>query len=119
MGSQLSGGFPLFIQVATVLWRFANSSFGFRVMEMALGIKDGSYNNFTNRFLGAMKHVSEQVITWPVNDREQALEIADGFRGRGTAEEPRLSGVIGAMDGKLVVNHKPASRGNLYVDHKN
>ncbi|KAG2214220.1 hypothetical protein INT45_010706 [Circinella minor] len=119
MGSQLHGGFPLFIQVATVLWRFANSTFGFRVMEMTLGIKDGSYNNFTNRFVDAMKHVGEQVITWPVNDHERALEIANGFRGRGTAEEPRLSGVIGAIDGKLVVIHKPASRGNLYVDRKN
>ncbi|KAG2215837.1 hypothetical protein INT45_002906 [Circinella minor] len=119
MGSQLHGRFPLFIQVATVLWRFANSMFGFRVMEMTLGIKDGSYNNFTNRFVDAMKHVGEQVIIWPVNDRERALEIANGFRGRGTAEELRLSGVIGAMDGKLVVIHKPASRGNLYVDRKN
>ena len=73
IGSQTHGGFPVEVQVATILWRFANSTYGFRIMQKTLGITDGSYNNFTNRFIKAMRRVGESVITWPVRDPQCAL----------------------------------------------
>ena len=73
IGSQTYSGFPVEVQVATVLWRFANSTYSFHIMQKTLSITDGSYNNFTNHFIKAMRRVGESVITWPVYDPQHAL----------------------------------------------
>ena len=88
-------------------------------MNKTLGITDGSYNNFTNRFIKVMKKIGESIITWPIRDPQCALLNAEGFLSKGTTAEPHLPQVIGTMDGKLINIQKPNKHGNLYVDHKN
>ncbi|KAI7855432.1 hypothetical protein BDC45DRAFT_568326 [Circinella umbellata] len=117
-GSQAKDGYPVEIQVAVVLWRFANSMFGFRVMQETLGISDGSYTNFTDRFISAMQVVSHKYITWPKDDLVRTREIAEGFIIKSTREKPRLPSVIGAMDGKLVVIQKHARYSDFYHELK-
>lgn len=116
-GSQLRNGIPVEIQIALVLWRFANTHFGFRIAEVNLGVSAGSYNNVTNRFVDFMFRISASVISWPYNDPVRALEIANGFKNLG--DNKRLDNVIGAMDGKNFVIQKPHIRGNDYIDRKN
>ena len=48
-------------------------------MEKTLGITVGSYNNFTNRFIKAMRRIGERVITWPIHNTQRALQNAKGF----------------------------------------
>ncbi|KAG2215747.1 hypothetical protein INT45_005204 [Circinella minor] len=105
VGSQARGGVPIEIQVAAVLWRFANSHFGFHLMCVLLNISDGSFSNFTDRFIKAMKRV--------------ARNIAHQFKAKDGSDSRRLGKVIGAMDGKLVVIQKPSGRGDQFVDRKN
>ena len=113
------GGYPTEVQVAVVLWRFANGLFGFRLLKNMLGITDGSVNKFTNRFVKAMTRIAPQFINWPFNDSERATAIAQGFESLGGPQSRRLPRVIGAMDGKLVVIQKPKEHGNRFVDRKN
>lgn len=118
-GSQTHpNSYPVHVQVAVVLWRFANSHFGFRIMRETLGISDSSYNNFTNRFNNATVRIGKRVITWPKNDLERTRRITQGFH-LGGCDQTRLPGGIGAMDGKLVVIQKPSKNGDMYVDRKN
>lgn len=116
-GSQLRNGIPVEIQIALVLWRFANTHFGFRIAEINLGVSAGTFNNITNRFVDFMFRISASVISWPYNDSARAIGIANGFKNLG--ENQRLDNTIGAMDGKNFVIQKPHVRGNDYVDRKN
>lgn len=118
VGSILRGGYPVEIQLATVLWRFSNTHFGYRIANVHLGVPAGSYNNFTNRFIDAMIKISENIIKWPVNDPRRADEIAEGFASLGGRSELKLAKILGAVDGKLVVIQKPSKNGNTYVDRK-
>jgi hypothetical protein len=43
-----------YIQIAAVLWRYANCHFGYRIFEATMGFSQGSYHNFSERFLAAM-----------------------------------------------------------------
>lgn len=61
-GSQLRNGIPVEIQIALVLWRFANTHFGFRIAEVNLGVSAGTYNNITNRFIDFMFRISQSII---------------------------------------------------------
>ncbi|KAG2193018.1 hypothetical protein INT47_012143 [Mucor saturninus] len=88
------------VQVTCVLWRFANTHFGYRIAETHLGVTAGLFNNFTNRFIDAMLEITPEIITWPIEDGERALNNAR------------------AIDSKLVVIQKPAINGNAYVDGK-
>ncbi|KAG2216072.1 hypothetical protein INT45_001345 [Circinella minor] len=119
VGSQARGGVPIEIQVAAILWRFANSHFGFRLMCVSLNISDGSFSNFTDRFIEAMKRVGEREIIWPKNDIQLARNIAHQFKTKDGSDSRRLGKVIGAMDGKLVVIQKACGRGDQFVDRKN
>ena len=118
LGSILRGGYSVEVQVACVLWRFANTHFGYRIAETYLGVTAGSFNNFTNRFIDAMLEITPELITWPIEDRQRALNNAREFAELGGPGATRLSGVLGAIDGKLVVIQKPAINGNAYVDRK-
>ncbi|KAG2194761.1 hypothetical protein INT47_012063, partial [Mucor saturninus] len=118
LGSVLRGGYSVEVQVACVLWRFANTHFGYRIAETHLGVTAGSFNNFTNRFIDAMLEITPEIITWPIEDRKRALNNAREFSELGGPDATRLSGVLGAIDGKLVVIQKPAINGNAYVDRK-
>ena len=115
-GSILRGRIPVEVQVATVLWRFSNCHYGYRIAETTLGVSAGSYHNFTERFLGAMMTISKSVITWPINNPARAAEIANEFQERG--DTVRLDEALGAIDGKNFVIQKPSVRGNDYVDRK-
>lgn len=106
------------IQVASILWRFSITHFGFRIAHVHLGIPAGSYHNFTVRFLDAMIRISKNKIKWPIDDPERADEIAEGFASLGGRSELKLNKVLGAIDGKLVVIQKPSVNGNSYVDRK-
>ena len=119
IGSQTHGGFPVEVQVATVPWRFANSTYGFRIMNETVDITDGSYNNFTNRFIKAMRKIGESVIIWPLRDPQRCILNPGKFLSKGTAAEPRLPQVIDTMNGKLINIQKPSKHGNLYIDRKN
>ncbi|KAG2201841.1 hypothetical protein INT47_004398 [Mucor saturninus] len=110
--SSLRGGYSVEIQVACVLWRFANTHFGYRIAETHLGITAGSFNNFTNRFIDAMLEITPEIIT------ERALNNAREFSKLDGPDATRLSGVLGAIDDKLVVIQKPAINGNAYVNRK-
>ena len=90
IGSQTHGGFLVEVQVTTVLWRFANSTYGFQIMNKTLGITNGSYNNFTNHFIKVMRKIGESIITWSIYDPQRALLNTEGFLSKGTTVEPRL-----------------------------
>lgn len=114
LGSQTSGGYPIYVQVAIVLWRFANCHFGYRIAKVFLGVTHGSYNNFTNRFINAMvDDCTRHFIQWPKTPQE-IQDTTEGFEALNG-----LKGCIGAVDGKLVVIHKPSENGNQYIDRKN
>jgi hypothetical protein len=119
LGSQARGGIPVEIQVATVLWRFSSTHYGYAQARRTLGISDGSYGNFTKRFLDAMIDASADLIQWPTNDPIASNNIAQGFSDLSTPVKKILPNVVGAMDGKLVVIQKPAKDGNAFVDRKN
>ncbi|KAL0088719.1 hypothetical protein J3Q64DRAFT_1881754 [Phycomyces blakesleeanus] len=106
-----NNSYPIEIQVATVLWRFANTHFGYHLTEQFLGVSAGSYTRFTMRFITAMSDYSDKFVNWGVHDSETAARRAAEF------EQPerrgvRLPGVIGAIDGKLISIQKPSLHGN-------
>ncbi|KAI8068400.1 hypothetical protein BC940DRAFT_366939 [Gongronella butleri] len=105
---------PVDIQIACVLWRFANAHIGYRTFAVNLGYSQGSYRNFTKRFVIAIKDTfADRPFKWPRG--EKAHEAAALFqrlplRLHGRSEHPnarRLPNVIGAIDGKLVTIHRP------------
>lgn len=119
-GSIARGGYSVEIQVACVLWRFANTHFGYRIAEVTLGVSAGSYRNFTERFNGAMHAICFEVISWPLNDPVKAMQSANEHVRLGVVGRRRtLPKVLGSIDGKLVVIQKPSENGNAYVDRKN
>ncbi|CAO3587183.1 unnamed protein product [Absidia cylindrospora] len=104
---------PVYIQVACVLWRFANAHFGYRMASIQMSISQGSYHKFTVRFLEAMIDIHGGVISWPVG--EELDRVEEGFRG----VDKLPGGVVGAIDGKLVVIHKPHGvNAEFYRDRK-
>ena len=44
-GSIARGGYPVEVQLACILWRFANTHFGYRIASVSLGVTAGSYRN--------------------------------------------------------------------------
>lgn len=48
---------PVWTQVAVILWRFSNTHFGYRMAKDKFGCGHGSYNDFTDRFILAMSTV--------------------------------------------------------------
>lgn len=117
-GSITRRGYSVEIQVASILWRFSNTHFGYRIAQVHLGIPAGSYCKFTNRFLDAMIRISNNVIKWPITDISRANSIANGFASLKGRSEYKLNRIIGAVDGKLVVIQKPSVNGNTYVVRK-
>ncbi|KAL0085161.1 hypothetical protein J3Q64DRAFT_1835575 [Phycomyces blakesleeanus] len=110
--------YPIELQFATVLWRFANTNFEYRLAEQFLDISAGSYTRFTMRFITAMSDYFDKLVNWGVYDSETTRRKAAGF------EQPerrgvRLPDVIGAIDGKLISIQKPSLHGNFYVDCHN
>jgi hypothetical protein len=93
--------------------------YGYAQARRTLGISDGSYGNFTKRFLDAMIDASADLIQWPTNDPIASNNIAQGFSDLSTPVKKTLPNVVGAMDGKLVVIQKRAKDGNAFVDRKN
>lgn len=118
-GSIVQGGYSVEIQVACVLWRFANTHFGYRIAEVTLGVSAGSYRNFTERFINAMVDMSNEVISWPIGNSARALENSEEFYELGGPNNMRLKGILGCIDGKLVTIQKPSVNGNAHVDRKN
>lgn len=107
---------PIYIQIATALFRLANSHIGYRQAYMHLGVSYGSYNNFTKRTVKAIKGRLGHLVAWPT-DPEEAGEVALGF---GSNDGRRLSHVIGAVDGKNFKIHKPSGEaGGMFRDRKN
>lgn len=108
---------PVYIQVATALFRLANCHVGYRQAYMLLGVSYGSYNNFTRRTLKAIKGRLGHLLAWPT-DPEAARAVAHGF---GSDNGQRLNGVIGAVDGKNFTIHKPSPDefGAMFRDRKN
>lgn len=106
------------IQVATVLWRIANTHFGYRLAEQFLGISAGSYCRFTDRFIEVMSDLSVDLIDWRVHDEATAAARAAEFLNGGR-RGVRLPNVIGAIDGKLITIQKPSVHGNSWVDRHN
>lgn len=45
---------PAYMQIAVVIWRFANCHFGYRMVEATMGFSQGPLFNFTERFLEAV-----------------------------------------------------------------
>ena len=120
LGSQSRNGIPVYIQVAAVLWRFANTHFGYRLSESFLGIKAGSYHALTKRFVSAMKKLGERnIIAWPSDDSDRSRQLAREFGALCCNNGIVLKNAIGALDGKLFVIRKPSIMGNAYVDRKN
>jgi hypothetical protein len=109
---------PVEIQVATVLWRLANTHFGFRIAETFLGVSAGSYARFTERFITVMSDYINQFVTWGVHDVQTARRKAADFQ-KIRAHGVRLPNVIGAIDGKLIAIHKPSVHGNSWIDRHN
>ncbi|CAO3583500.1 unnamed protein product [Absidia cylindrospora] len=104
----------VYLQIACVLWRFANSHFGYRMVSVNMGIAQGSYHNYTERFMTALYDTHRHCIRWPVG--EDAARVAEGFIG----DDKLPGGVIGAIDGKLVVIHSPHGVcSEFYRDRKN
>jgi hypothetical protein len=117
-GALSGNAYPVEIQVATVLWRLANTHFGYRLAEQFLGISSGSYTRYTLNFLTAMTDNFEQFVNWGVHDVEIARKKSAEFERR---DEPgvRLPNVIGAIDGKLINIQKPRIHGNAWIDRHN
>lgn len=118
--SEEDNPWPVWKQIAIVLWRFSNTHFGYRMAKEQFGCSHGSYNVFTDRFINAMRtEIMDRVITWPTTAARTSA-IANGF-GRNTKKvHQRLKNVIGAIDGKLFSIHKPSASndGNRYADRK-
>ena len=118
--SERDTNWPVWKQVAVVMWRFSNTHFGYRMAKEQFGCSHGSYNNFTDRFIGAMStDIMNRVITWPTTVR-RTRSIANGFAKDTQKGHRRLEKVIGAIDGKLFSIHKPskANDGDRYADRK-
>lgn len=115
LGSQTSGGTPIYIQVACALWRFANCHFGFRIAKVHRNVTAGSYNNFTDRFIDAMAspEARNHCLHWP-DTPERVESTIEGFKSFAG-----MDGCIGAIDGKLVVIQKPSVNGTQWIDRKN
>lgn len=110
---------PTYMQVAVVLWRFANCHFGYRMMEATMGFSQRSLFDFTERFLDAVNDKLGHIVSWHSTE-EEFREVKNKF------EYPypndltirRFPGVIGAVDGKLVVIHRPKDTSESYRDRK-
>lgn len=120
-GSALSAhAWPVWKQVAIVLWRFSNTHFGYRMAKDKFGCSHGCYNDFTNRFVKAMSTtLLKKIIVWP-NTVSSTRRIANGFANPTEDGDEHLEDVIGAMDGKLILIEKPTfqNQGNRYADRK-
>lgn len=112
---------PVYQQVASILWRFGSCHVGYMMQKSFFGFGQGSYNNFTNRFLDAMTGLTSNLIAWP-KTFEQVEEISRGFEyphGEFTLpENKKLPGCIGAVDGKLIHVYKPRHNPESYRDRK-
>lgn len=113
---------PIWKQVAIVLWRFSNTHFGYRMAKDKFGCGHGCYNDFTIRFVSAMcRSIMKKVIVWP-NTLRRTREIARGFARPTQQGSQRLRNVIGAIDGMLMLIEKPSTteQGDRYADrHSN
>ncbi|KAL0080226.1 hypothetical protein J3Q64DRAFT_1240524 [Phycomyces blakesleeanus] len=103
--------YPIEIQVATVLWRFANTHFGYCLAENFLGVSVGSYTRFTLWFITAMSDYSDRFVNWGVHDSATAIRKAAEFK-QPERRSIRLPGVIGAIDRKLISIQKTSLHGN-------
>lgn len=125
--STVPNAYPVYIQIACVLWRFSNSHIGYQVMSVQMNISEGSYHNFTTRFLTALIELEmRRVISWPTGERLYSTmgEFQFGVRDNPYRElgphrvTSRLPNCIGAIDGKLFRIYKLAKSGDRYVDRK-
>lgn len=91
---------------------------------MYLGVLYGSYKNFTRSTCCAIKEILGDKIAWPMGS-EKVMSIAynlDLPRGSNSGQtRVRLPSVIGALNGKNVIIHKPspAPYGDMFWDRKN
>lgn len=110
---------PTYMQVAVVIWRFSNCHFGYRMMEATLGFSQGSLFNFTNRFLQAVNDKLGHLVSWPSTE-DEFRDVKQNFEYPDPKDRTirRLPGVIGAVDGKLVVIHRPKDTSESYRDRK-
>lgn len=109
---------PTYIQVAVVLWRYANNHFRFRMFQALLGYSQGSFHNFSERFLEAMLDTFGHIIAWPSTD-EEFNAVQHRFEYPIDEEGPRkLKGVIGAVDGKQITIHRPRKDSERFRDRK-
>jgi hypothetical protein len=109
---------PTYIQIACVIWRYANCHIGFRTAEATLGISFGSYHNFSERFQKALIDVYHSILDWPSTE-EDFKKIKQGFEcPNGELGRKKLPNVIGAIDGKLINIHRPKGNSEAFRDRK-
>ncbi|MGO2587356.1 MAG: transposase family protein [Streptococcus thermophilus] len=110
---------PTYIQVACVIWRYANCHVGFRTAEATLGISYGSYHNFSERFQEALIDIYKPILNW-ASTAEEFNNIKKGFEFPDSEfAVRRLQHVIGAIDGKLLTIHRPKLNSESFRDRKN
>lgn len=79
VGSVLRDGCPVDVQLATVLWKFINTSFENRICHDHLGVPAGLLRNCTVRFDNAMNQINENITRSPIDDLEIDYEISELF----------------------------------------
>ncbi|KAI7888070.1 uncharacterized protein EV154DRAFT_566779 [Mucor mucedo] len=96
--SERDTNWPVWKQVAVVMWRFCNTHFGYRMAKDQFGCSHGSYNKFTDRFIGAMStDIMDRAITWSTTV-QRTRAIPNGFAKDTQKGHRRLEKVIGAID---------------------
>jgi hypothetical protein len=110
---------PVYMQIAVVIWRFANCHFGYRLVQATLGFSQGSLRNFTERFLDATTDRLMSMISWPSTEEDfEQVKKEFEFPNDDDSTIRRLPNVIGAVDGKLVVIHRPKEFSESFRDRK-
>ncbi|CAO3657268.1 unnamed protein product [Mucor hiemalis] len=109
---------PVYQQVACVLWRFGSGHLGYMMQKSFLGFGQGSYHNFSNRFLDAMMELSNKLVVWPKTTYGNAHGFKYPHGEFTTPQNKRLPGCIGTVDGKRLNIYKAKYNPESYRDRK-